>query len=121
MKKKILFICTHNSARSQMAEGYMNAKYGDRYEVFSGGTEPGQVHPMAIAVMKEIGIDISGHRSNSSMNSSGRELRRSSRSAIPHRKHVRSSPGQSRKFTRVFRILRHSPGPMRKSGLVSGG
>jgi arsenate reductase len=63
MKKKILFICTHNSARSQMAEGYMNAKYGDRYEVFSGGTEPRQVHPMAIAVMKEISIDISGHRS----------------------------------------------------------
>ena len=62
-KKKVLFICTHNSARSQMAEGYMNAKYGDRYEVFSGGTEVTQVHPMAIAVMKEIGIDISGHRS----------------------------------------------------------
>ena len=61
MKKKVLFICTHNSARSQMAEGYMNAKYGGRYEVFSGGTEPGQVHPLAIAVMKEIGIDISGH------------------------------------------------------------
>ncbi len=63
MKKKILFICTHNSARSQMAEGYMKAKYGGRYEVFSGGTEPGRVHPMAIAVMKEIGIDISGNRS----------------------------------------------------------
>ena len=63
MKKKILFICSHNSARSQMAEGYMNEKYGDRYEVFSGGTEKGRVHPMAIAVMKEIGIDISGHRS----------------------------------------------------------
>ncbi len=63
MKKKILFICTHNSARSQMAEGYMKAKYGDRYEVFSGGTEPGRVHPMAIKVMKEIGIDISGNRS----------------------------------------------------------
>jgi arsenate reductase len=63
MKKKILFICTHNSARSQMAEGYMNAKYGDRYEVFSGGTEVTRVHPMAIAVMQEIGIDISGHRS----------------------------------------------------------
>jgi arsenate reductase len=61
MKKKILFICTHNSARSQMAEGYMNAKYGDRYEVFSGGTEVTRVHPMAIDVMKEIGIDISGH------------------------------------------------------------
>jgi arsenate reductase len=63
MKKKILFICTHNSARSQMAEGYMNAKYGDRYEVYSGGTEVSRVHPMAIEVMKEIGIDISGHRS----------------------------------------------------------
>nr|WP_321351468.1 arsenate reductase ArsC [uncultured Methanoregula sp.] len=63
MKKKILFICTHNSARSQMAEGYMNAKYADRYEVFSGGTEVTRVHPMAIAVMNEIGIDISAHRS----------------------------------------------------------
>jgi arsenate reductase len=46
-----------------MAEGYMNAKYGNRFEVFSGGTEISQVHPMAIAVMKEIGIDISGYRS----------------------------------------------------------
>jgi len=63
MKKKVLFICTHNAARSQMAEGYMNAKYGERYEVFSGGTEVTRVHPMAIEVMKEIGIDISGHRS----------------------------------------------------------
>jgi len=62
-KKKVLFICTHNAARSQMAEGYMRAKYGDRYEAFSGGTEITRVHPMAIAVMKEIGIDISGHRS----------------------------------------------------------
>ena len=63
MKKKVLFICTHNSARSQMAEGYMNAKYSDRYEAFSAGTEKTRVHPMAIAVMKDIGIDISGHRS----------------------------------------------------------
>jgi arsenate reductase (thioredoxin) len=63
MKKKVLFICTHNASRSQMAEGYMNAKYGDRYDVFSGGTEVTRVHPMAIEVMKEIGIDISGHRS----------------------------------------------------------
>jgi len=62
-KPGILFICTHNSARSQMAEGYMNAKYGDRFETFSGGTEIARVNTMAIAVMKEIGIDISGHRS----------------------------------------------------------
>ena len=63
MKTKVLFICTHNSARSQIAEGYMKAKYGDRYDVFSGGTDVTRVHPMAIAVMKEIGIDISQHRS----------------------------------------------------------
>lgn len=63
MKKKILFICTHNSARSQMAEGYMKTKFDDRFEVFSAGTEVTRVHPMAIAVMKEIEIDISGHRS----------------------------------------------------------
>jgi arsenate reductase len=63
MKKKILFICTHNSARSQMAEGYMNAKYGDRFEGFSAGTKRTRVHPMAIVVMQEIGIDISGHQS----------------------------------------------------------
>lgn len=63
MKKKVLFICTHNAARSQVAEGYMNAKYGDLYEVFSAGTEVTRVHPVAIEVMKEIGIDISGHRS----------------------------------------------------------
>lgn len=63
MKQKILFICTHNSARSQMAEGYLNAKYGDRYEGLSAGTEVTRVHPLAIRVMNEIGIDISHHRS----------------------------------------------------------
>ena len=62
-KRKVLFICTHNAARSQMAEGYLRARYGDRYEVFSGGTRITRVHPVAIAVMKEIGIDISSHRS----------------------------------------------------------
>jgi len=63
MKKKLLVICTHNAARSQMAEGYLRATYGDRYEVFSGGTEATRVHPVAIEVMKEIGIDIGGQRS----------------------------------------------------------
>ena len=62
-KKKVLFICSHNSARSQMAEGYMRARYGDRYEAFSGGTEVTRVNPVAIEVMKEIGIDISSHHS----------------------------------------------------------
>lgn len=59
----VLFICTHNSARSQIAEGYLMDRYGDRYIGYSAGTEVTRVHPLAIEVMKEIGIDISGHRS----------------------------------------------------------
>jgi arsenate reductase len=59
-KKRILFICTANAARSQMAEGYLRAKFGDQYEVFSAGTRPaGRVAPRSIVVMQEIGIDIS--------------------------------------------------------------
>lgn len=63
MKKRVLFVCTHNAARSQTAEGYMNARYGDRYEAFSAGTAPGTLNPHAVRAMAEIGIDISGHRS----------------------------------------------------------
>jgi len=55
----VLFICTHNAARSQMAEGLLRALYGDLYEVYSAGTEPGRVNPHAIKAMAEIGIDIS--------------------------------------------------------------
>ena len=62
-KRKILFICTHNSARSHMAEGLVNALYGEHYEAHSAGTEPSQVNPLAIRVMTEIGIDISDHHS----------------------------------------------------------
>ncbi|MCS7258884.1 MAG: arsenate reductase ArsC [candidate division WOR-3 bacterium] len=65
MRKKVLFICTHNSARSQIAEGLLNYLYGDKYEAFSAGTQPTQVHPYAIKVMQEIGIDISHHYSKS--------------------------------------------------------
>jgi len=63
--KTVLFICTHNSARSHMAEALMNTLYGDRYRAFSAGTEPSAVNPYAIRVMQEIGIDISSHRSKS--------------------------------------------------------
>jgi arsenate reductase (thioredoxin) len=64
-KKRILFICVHNSARSQMAEGLINSLHGDRFQAFSGGTMPTAVHPSAIKVMAETGIDISAHRSKS--------------------------------------------------------
>ena len=63
MKKRVLILCTGNSARSQMAEGLLGYDAGDRFEVESAGTRPGHVRPEAIAVMKELGIDISGHRS----------------------------------------------------------
>ena len=65
MKKSILFICVHNSARSQIAEGLVNALYSDCFEAVSGGTKATRVHPGAIKVMAEIGIDIRGHRSKS--------------------------------------------------------
>jgi arsenate reductase (thioredoxin) len=63
MKKRVLILCTGNSARSQMAEGLLRHDAGGRFEVESAGTKPGHVRPEAIAAMKELGIDISGHRS----------------------------------------------------------
>jgi len=63
MKKKVLFLCTHNSCRSQMAEGIVNADLGDRFQAFSAGTEATGVNPLAVQVLAEIGIDISGHYS----------------------------------------------------------
>ncbi len=62
-KRRVLFVCVHNSARSQMAEGMLRAWAGDRFEVASGGTEASHVRPEAIAVMNELGIDIGGHES----------------------------------------------------------
>ncbi len=64
-KLRVLILCTGNSARSQMAEGLIRHVLGDRVEVYSAGTHPGQVNPYAIRAMEEIGIDISGHRSKS--------------------------------------------------------
>lgn len=64
-KKRVLILCTGNSARSQMAEGLLRHDAGDRYEVMSAGIEPSFVRPQAIEAMKEIGIDISNHRSKS--------------------------------------------------------
>lgn len=65
MKKRVLFLCSHNSARSQMAEGFLRTLAGDRVEVASAGTRATQVNPLAVAAMAELGIDISSHRSKS--------------------------------------------------------
>ncbi|NPV80200.1 MAG: arsenate reductase (thioredoxin) [Firmicutes bacterium] len=59
MKRKIMFLCTGNSCRSQMAEGFARALFGDSWEVYSAGIEPAGVNPRAIEVMREVGIDIS--------------------------------------------------------------
>ena len=61
--KRVLFVCTHNSARSQMAEGLLRHYSGEHFEAFSAGTEPGSLHPLAVRAMAELGIDISGHSS----------------------------------------------------------
>jgi len=62
VSSRVLFVCTHNSARSQMAEGFLRHLGGDAFEAASAGTEPGELHPLAVEVMAEAGIDISGQR-----------------------------------------------------------
>ncbi len=64
-RSKVLFICTHNSARSQMAEEYLNRMAGDRFQVSSAGLEPTTVNPLVIAVMAEEGVDLSGKQTRS--------------------------------------------------------
>jgi len=64
MKKRVLFLCTGNSCRSQMADGIINHDFGDRLEAFSAGTEPHGLNPLAVQVMAEIGIDISNNSSD---------------------------------------------------------
>ncbi len=74
-KRKVLFLCTGNSARSQMAEGLVNRFLGDHWQAFSAGTKPsGYVHPMAVAAMAELGIDIASQWSKSTEKFRGHEF-----------------------------------------------
>jgi arsenate reductase len=73
-KKRVLILCTGNSARSQMAEGLLRHDGGDEFEVVSAGVEPSRVRPQAIEAMRELGIDISGHRSKSVDEFAGQEF-----------------------------------------------
>jgi arsenate reductase len=73
-KKRVLILCTGNSARSQMAEGLLRHDAGDKFEVESAGVEPSHVRAQAVEVMREIGIDISGHRSKSVDEFAGQEF-----------------------------------------------
>lgn len=73
-KRIVLFVCKHNAARSQMAEAFLKAAYGDRFEVMSGGTEPSVVNPNVVTVMREIGFDLSRNRSKSVDEFAGQKL-----------------------------------------------
>lgn len=64
-KKRVLFVCVHNSARSQMAEAFLKQMAGDRFEVESAGLEPGKLNPVVVEAMKEVGIDISRNKTKS--------------------------------------------------------
>jgi len=64
-KMKVLFVCVHNSARSQMAEAFLKQMAGDKFEVESAGLEPGKLNPVVVDVMKEVGIDISQNKTKS--------------------------------------------------------
>ncbi len=64
-KTRVLFVCIHNSARSQMAEAFLNQLAGDRFEALSAGLEPGTLNPLVVEVMGEIGIDISRNKTKS--------------------------------------------------------
>ena len=74
MKQRVLILCTGNSARSQMAEGLLRDMAGDRFEVVSAGVAPSHVRPEAIEAIREIGIDISSHRSKSVDEFTGQEF-----------------------------------------------
>lgn len=73
-REQVLFVCTHNSARSQMAEGILRELYGDRFEAHSAGTIPTAVDLRAISAMAEVGIDISHHRSKSVSEFDGKDI-----------------------------------------------
>jgi arsenate reductase (thioredoxin) len=64
-KTKVLFVCIHNSARSQMAEAFLKSLAGDRFEAYSAGIEPGVLNPLVVEVMREMGIDISNNKTKS--------------------------------------------------------
>ena len=73
-KRRVLILCTGNSARSQMAEGLLREMGGDEFEVHSAGVNPSRVRPEAVEAMREVGVDISGHRSKSADGFVGRRF-----------------------------------------------
>ena len=67
VKRNVLFVCIHNSARSQMAEAFLKQRCGDAFEVHSAGIEPGKLNPLAVEAMREVGVDISKNQTKSAL------------------------------------------------------
>ena len=97
-KKRVLILCTGNSARSQMAEGLLRHDAGDKFEVESAGVAPSHVRPQAIEAMREIGIDISGHRSKSVGEFAGREFDYVITVCANAKEHCPVFPGKTRRI-----------------------
>src|SRR5213593_2839871 len=95
-KKRVLFLCTGNSARSQMAEGLLRHLAGDRYDVFSAGTAPKGLHPRTVDVMKDIGIDVSRQRSKDVQEFQGQKFDYVIQSAMVRNRIARFSQEHSR-------------------------
>jgi arsenate reductase len=94
--KRVIFICTRNSARSQMAEGLLRHLAGNRFQPYSAGTAPTRLHPLAVAAMQEIGIDISGQRAKDVSDYTEREF-----------DYVITVCDQARETCPIFRGARH--------------
>ncbi len=101
MEKTVLFLCTHNSCRSQIAEGLLRDMAGDKFAVYIAGVEPMLVHPLAKKVMQEIGIDISGQQSKSV----DEFLDKPSLFATTLDRPARFSPGRTNYCTETYRTL----------------
>jgi len=118
VKKRVLILCTGNSARSQMAEGLLRRDAGDRFEVESAGTKPSIVRPEAVAVMRELGIDIARSPSKSLMGSNSIT---SSPFATARANPARYSSRRRRNCTAISMIRRPSMGPKSNVSRCFGG
>ena len=120
-RRRVLFLCTHNSARSQMAEGLLRQLAGDRFEVMSAGTEATFVRPEAIAAMADLGVDISGQESDTlDIATWASPSTTSSPSATPPKRRARSSPARRAASTGHSETPRGPRGTRRSVSRCSG-
>ena len=114
---RVLILCTGNSARSQMAEGLLRHDHGERFEVESAGTNPGFDRPEAITVMREVGIDLSGHRSKHVEEFGAQQFDYVITVCDNARKLARCTLARRKNCITILRTLRPLPAPKNKGSL----